>query len=184
MYIMYTRLTNWKTPLLYCHCESCFLSYIVPCHVYAKLKQHSYATHCMIYLALWFMLHMLYSWNYYMYNNTCPVLETPYCLLMNETNCEQYYTTIDMQPYKCVFQSDVNLCLYDSYSCIETSTYTKINLFVFLMTSMIYVSIWILNLRVRKEIQEKKEIEYDSHSCLATSCCSTCGLAQEYREIV
>ena len=34
-----------------------------------------------------------------------------------------------------------------------------------------------------KKIQEKKEIEYESHSCLATTCCSTCGLAQEYREL-
>jgi hypothetical protein len=52
------------------------------------------------------------------------------------------------------------------------------------MTSMIYTTIWLLHVRVRKEIQEKKEIEYDAHTCLATTCCSTCGLAQEYREIV
>ena len=181
---MYTRLTNWKTPLFHCDCESCFVSCIVPCHVYAKLKQRNYATHCVIYLGLWFIIHMLYSWNYYLYNNTCPSLETPFCILLNETNCNNYYTTIDNVPYECTYLPDVDLCIYDSKSCIDVSTYRKINLFVFLLTSMIYTTIWLLHVRVRKEIQEKKEIEYDAHTCLATTCCSTCGLAQEYREIV
>jgi len=181
---MYTQLTNWKTSLFYCDCESCFVSTILPCHVYAKLKQRNYATHCILYLGLWFMLHMLYSWNYYIYVNTCPALETPLCVLLNESTCEEYYMRIDNVPSRCIFRPDLHLCTYDTYSCIEQTTYTKINLFVFLMASMIYTSIWLLHNRVRKEIQEKKEIEYDPHSCLATTCCSTCGLAQEYREIV
>jgi hypothetical protein len=46
-----------------------------------------------------------------------------------------------------------------------------------------YSFLWLLHYILRKEIQEKKEINHDSMHCLATTCCSTCGLAQEYREL-
>ena len=45
---MYTLLKTWKTPLCYCDCESCFVSYMLPCHVYAKLKQGNYTMNCSI----------------------------------------------------------------------------------------------------------------------------------------
>ena len=179
---MYRPLTNWKTSLLHYDCESCFVSHMLPCHVYAKLKQVNYAIHCMLYISLWFTIHFLYSWNYYLYTNICPSTDISYCILLNESNCNQYYMIVNSVPTRCIFHPDVQLCTMDT-SCITETAYSKIELYIIIVTSMLYTCLWFMHMRVRKEIQQQKEIEYDSYTCMATTCCTTCGLAQEYREL-
>jgi hypothetical protein len=180
---MYKQIINWKTPLLYCNCESCFVSHVAPCHVYAKLKQGNYAKHCAIYAILWYTIQCLYSWNYYLYSNSCPSEEIHYCLQLEELECADYYMTLNGVATKCVFHSDANICTYDEQSCILPSEYRELDTIIFLTTSMMYTCLCLLHYSLRKEIQIKKEIEYDATCCLATTCCSTCGLAQEYREL-
>lgn len=180
---MYKQLKNWKTPLLYCDCESCFVSYIAPCHVYAKLKQRSYAKHCALYAFLLYTINILYSWNYYLYDNSCPSEEIHYCLQLEEYECEDYYMMVNSVPTKCVFHADANICTYDEQSCISTWEYKEIHLIIFVTSTLMYICLCLMHYTIRKEIQEKKEIEHDATCCLATTCCSTCGLAQEYREL-
>ena len=180
---MYTLLKTWKTSLFHCDCESCFVSYLLPCHVYAKLKQKNYAFHCILYLSLWSMIQLLYSYHYYTYSNACPPSQTDYCILLNESTCEQYYMLVNSVPAKCIFHLDINHCTYDMYSCIFPDEYSKLTIMIFLCSSMLYMFLWWLHYTVRKEIQYRNDLE-DPYRCLATSCCSTCGLAQEYREII
>lgn len=179
---MYTLLKTWKTPLYHCECESCFVSYLLPCHVYAKLKQGNYTMNCILYVGLWSMIHLLYSYHYYTYNNACPSSQTDYCILLNESICENYYMIVNTVPAKCIFHSDTNLCIYNDYSCISPEVYTKINIWTFIVSTMLYTCLWWLHYTLRKEITYKNDLD-DSCTCLAISCCSTCGLAQEYREI-
>jgi len=183
MYTMYTQLSNWKTSLFYCECESCFVSYALPCHVYAKLKQQHYAMHCFVYLSLWFMLQFLQSWNYYRLTNACPQYEIHYCLQLTESECDQHYMMIDSTPSKCVYHTDIELCTYDTYSCIPPNVNKSMQTFLFISIGMMYTCFWVMYYTLRKEIREKKEIDNDRYNCLATTCCSTCGLAQEYREL-
>ncbi len=179
---MYKQLTDWKTSLMYYDCESCFVSCVAPCHVYAKLKQKSYAKHCFVYALLWYTIQSLYSWNYYVYSNSCPSEKINYCIQLDENDCNDYYMMINSVPTRCVFHTDANLCTYEN-SCISPSEYNHIHIFIFISTTMMYSFLWLLHYILRKEIQEKKEINHDSMHCLATTCCSTCGLAQEYREL-
>lgn len=180
---MYKQLTNWKTSLIHYDCESCFISHVAPCHVYSKLKQGSYAKNCIIYAVLWYTIQSLYSWNYYVYKNQCPSEKISYCIQLNENDCNDYYMLVNSVPTRCIFNSDSNICLYDEQSCIKQSEYNHIHLFIFTFSSIIYSCLCLLHYILRKEIQEKKEIDHDSTNCLAITCCSTCGLAQEYREL-
>lgn len=179
---MYKSLTNWKTSLLFCDCESCFISYVAPCHVYAKLKQGTYAKHCILYCSLWLMIDSLYSWNYYIYSNSCPAYDISYCIQLGEYDCDQHYMLINSIPTKCVFHTNANLCTYDEHSCISPSEYEELHTIIFVTTTILYTCLCLLHYTLRKEIQEKKEIEHDSTCCIASTCCYTCGLAQEYRE--
>ncbi len=181
---MYKELVpSWKTTLFHWECESCFVSHCLPCHVYAKLKQRNYTIHCMVYIGLWFIVQTLYSWNYYTYSNACPEYDVSYCLQLTESECSQHYMVINSSPSKCVYHTDIELCTSDTYTCIPLSQYKSIHVFIFILLSMIYTCFGLIHYNVRRELREKKEIEDDSYSCLASTCCSTCGLAQEYREL-
>jgi hypothetical protein len=129
------------------------------------------------------MIDIIYSFNYFLYSNSCPSEEIHYCLQLEESECADYYMMVNSVPTKCVFHIDANICTYDEESCILPAEYKEIQLIVFFTSIMLYTCLCLLHYSLRKEIQIKKEIEYDATCCLATTCCSTCGLAQEYREL-
>ncbi len=172
-------MSSWKTPLLHFDCESCFISCIAPCHVYAKLKKRNYAKHCALYLLLWYSIQTLYSWNYHLYNKSCPSQKTDYCIQLDEQECNDFYMLVNSVPTKCVYYE--SMCIYDQ-TCIPQSEYTHFFIFTFISTTILYCFLFLLHYKLRIEIQDQKEIK-DPTYCLASTCCSTCGLAQEYREL-
>jgi hypothetical protein len=180
---MYNPINTWSTSLLHCDSESCFISWIAPCHVYAKLSNKHYTLDCLLYLSLWITLQTLYSWHYQLYIHTCPLQETDYCINLDETSCVQYYTIVNSVSTPCVYHKDANVCTYDTVDCIPYKKYHRTQVIISMLSFLFYSIVVMLHYDVRKKIKEKKQIQTDDHVCCAVTCCSTCGLAQEYREI-
>lgn len=182
---MYTSLESntWKTTLFDCNCESCFVSYIAPCHVYAKLRNGNYAYHCFAYASLWWFIQVLYSWMYYIETNVCPSVKVDYCIGLEESDCNQSYMLVNNIPSACSYHTDGDLCVYNTNECITHRTYNHTQTFLFLFSFFAYVSLWLLHFRLRNQIKEQNKIQDDPMGCLAVTCCSTCGLAQAYREV-
>jgi hypothetical protein len=178
---MYYPLNSWKTHLCKFDCESLFVSYLLPCHVYAKLKKGSYAYHLVMYLCIWASIQILYSWNYYLNSNACPVYETDMCALLDESDCSKYYMKVDSGVSPCVYRT--NLCTYDNQTCIPPKQYGHIQLFIFPASLLAYMLLVNLHGTLRNEIKKTQNIQHECNDCLAITCCSTCGLAQEYREV-
>jgi hypothetical protein len=183
---MYTslHLNTWKTSLFECNCESCFVSYIAPCHVYAKLRNGNYAYHCFVYTMILGCIQILHYWLYYINKNVCPSNKVDYCINLDETTCNQSYMMVNNIPSACTFHKDANLCTYDTYECITYHTYHHTQMFLFMFSLFTYLSLWMLHFKLRNQIKESNKIYDDHFNCLANTCCSTCGLAQEYREII
>jgi len=116
-----------------------------------------------------------------MYGMTCPSNKTDYCIMLDEHDCTNHYMLVNSIPTKCIFHPEEK-CIYNEQSCINASEYNRFCVFIFVTTTMIYSCLWLLHYKIRIEIKEKKEIT-DSSDCIATTCCSTCGFAQEYREL-
>jgi hypothetical protein len=181
---MYTPINTWSTRLLHCDSESCFVSWVAPCHVYAKLKNNNYTFHCILYLSIWITLQTLFTWHHYIYTNTCPQMKSDYCIQLDESTCSQYYTIVDSVSSACVFRKDANICTYDTVECIPYKESYHTMTIISMISFLFYMILTSIHYKVRKEIQEKKQIQADSNVCCAITCCSTCGLAQEYREIM
>jgi len=181
---MYTALqpNSWKTGLFYYDCESCFVSYVAPCHVYAKLRNGNYAYHCFLYASLWWFIQMIYSWMYYMNQNVCAHVNVDYCIGLEEESCIKSYTMVDNIPSACSYYSDADICVYGN-ECITRHTYNHTQTFLTMFSLCTYLSLWLLHFKLRNQIKEQNKIHEDGCSCLANTCCSTCGLAQVYREL-
>jgi hypothetical protein len=182
---MYTALqpNTWKTSLFYCDCESCFISYIAPCHVYAKLRNGHYAYHCFMYAILWVSLQLIYSFMVFVQVNECPANEVNFCFGLSQQNCSQSYMRINNEPFPCSYHTDADVCIYNTQDCITYKKYEHTQTFLWMFSVISYLSIWLLHLKLRNQIKEQEKIYEDPCACLATTCCSTCGLAQVYREV-
>lgn len=178
---MYYPLNAWKTHLCQLDCESLFVSYALPCHVYAKLRKGSYAYHLVLYLFMWGTIQFLYSYGYYLNVNACPNYETNLCAYLDESECNQHYMKVDSTPARCIYRSSI--CEYDTQECIAPKHYAHMHMFIFPLTCIMYIIVYNLHFKLRKEIQETNKIQPECKDCLAITCCSTCGLAQAYREV-
>ena len=179
---MYQPMHTWKTHLCKLDCESLFVSSVLPCHVYAKLRKGNYAVHLVVYLCIWACTQLLYSCVYYLQANACPMQVTTMCAQLNEADCGNHYMKMSSGFAPCVYRS--NLCTYDNYECISPKHYTHLHLIIFPSTLLAYVILVNLHNALRTEMKETHALQQDyCTDCLAISCCATCGLAQEYREV-
>lgn len=170
---------TWKTALCHSDCESCFLSCVVPCHVYSKIMSSTpleYTTRIILYIILHTGIHQILYIAYELENNKCPANEIHNCIFAD--NCSGYYMVIDNTPSACRYVD--GFCVYSEYQCIkETHTTT-----LFIFTSLLYVMLTYLHYAARMHIRHEKNIESsDCLDCCASTVCSSCGLAQEYREL-
>jgi Cys-rich protein (TIGR01571 family) len=176
--------SEWQTGLCKCDTESCFLSCIVPCHVYAKIKSTSkseYCLHLVLYIFLYLSLQQLWYSQHYVIQNTCPSILTNTCITIDE-DCNKYYILIDDIKYSCVDNN--GYCISNENSCIEQKASTNISLNLFIFSSVCYFMLTCLHYSAREYIKSKQIIEHSYvEDILAIVCCPTCGLAQEYREL-
>ena len=178
--------TKWSTNLYDCDSESCFLSCIVPCHVYSKLKiisknKNHYCVHLFVYILIYISIQQLWYTRNYLYEHTCPQNLIDNCI--NAVNvCEDNFMMVNDTPYSCIIKS--NFCVYNNYGCISQKQSNKTARFLIIITSISYTCLTFLHYTVRKHIKSIYQINGNIvEDVIAVTCCSTCGLAQEYREL-
>ena len=111
-----------------------------------------------------------------MNNNKCPTTEIGYCIFAD--SCSSYYMVIDNMPSACRYVD--GFCVYSEYQCIKETHTTSL----FIFTSFLYIMLTYLHFSARMHIKYTKNIESSGCSDFcASTCCASCGLAQEYREL-
>jgi hypothetical protein len=166
-------LKGWKTTLCLPDCESCTLSCLFPCHIYAMANKPHYAYHFILYSFIILFIHRVYYELYYMYNNECPSSKVDYCL--GNSNCESHYTVVNGVTTPCYFYKQFDVCGYSLNSCIKKPDYV----FPIAVLWFSYMCLFSLHLITRLYVKEKKKI----HSCESCESTIPCGLAQVYREL-
>ena len=176
----------WSTHLCTCDAESCFLSCVVPCHVYAKIKSYStskrlYFIHLFIYTLIYISIQQILYSQHYLNVHVCPSHLTDNCISITD-NCETYYMVVDNILSSCTLKN--NICIYDTNSCISHEDAHNSSSIFLIVTIIGYACIVCLHYSIREQIKLKQTISGNMiEDVIATTCCSTCGLAQEYREL-
>jgi len=175
-----TMLNKWSSTLCTYDSESCIVTWLLPCHTYAKLRLTSYGMHFVAYA--FFVLairNIWYTWSYiHMYK--CPSEHTDQCFTVKE-QCENHYTHIDGVPTACIYVDDLDVCVYNSVSCIRV--HSSLYVFFSCMLSISYLCLWTMNYSARKVIRDTYQLKGENE-CVASTVLSQCGLSQGYREIV
>jgi hypothetical protein len=170
---------TWKTSFFNFDCESCFLSYVVPCHVYSKIMSRTsleYTTRIILYIILYTGIEQMIYIKYKIDKSMCPSEQLDNCIFA--TNCENTYMMIGENAYSCRFVD--GFCVYNKYQCIQSAN-TSI---IYLLTSIVYVVLTYMHYSARRHMIIEKNIEpHCLTDCCAITCCVQCGLAQEYREL-
>jgi len=136
-----------------------------------------------MYAILWVSLQLIYSFMVFVQVNECPANEVNFCFGLSQQNCSQSYMRINNEPFPCSYHTDADVCIYNTQDCITYKKYEHTQTFLWMFSVISYLSIWLLHLKLRNQIKEQEKIYEDPCACLATTCCSTCGLAQVYREV-
>ena len=170
---------TWKTSLFHFDCESCFLSCVVPCHVYSKITSATpleYTTRILLYIILYTGIQQIVYIQLRLEESKCPATQISNCIFAD--NCQSYYMVVDNQPTACRYVD--GFCVYNEYQCVQnTHTVTLL-----LTTSLIYTILTYLHYYARMYTIHKKKFETSGCSdCCASTLCSSCGLAQAYREL-
>ena len=172
---------TWKTSLFNPDCESCFLSCVVPCHVYSKLMSTTpleYTTRIILYIILYTGIEQMLYLKYVLDKSVCPSKLIENCIVATTGICNDHYMMICGNPYSCRFVD--GFCVYEEYQCIKNVDTSVI----YTMTSLIYLMLTYLHYTARKYTSIQKNIEPHCITDLcAITCCVPCGLAQEYREL-
>ena len=171
---------EWTTSLCTFDCESCLVTWLLPCHVYAKLNLSSYGIHFVSYALFVLGVRSIHSMVGYYYTYDCPAHETEQCVTLEKEDCHNHYMSINGVDTPCVYNGDLDVCIFGEVSCIQVhpSTYT----WSYSLLSLMYFCLFYMNYKARQVIRFTYMIE-PKHECLAATC-SQCGLAQAYREIV
>jgi Cys-rich protein (TIGR01571 family) len=183
----YTNINKgeWSTHLYDCDIESCLLSCVVPCHVYAKIRSFGskckYCVHLIVYISLYVAIQQLWYSQRYLNSHTCPAHLIDNCITITD-NCESNYMMVDNVLSACVLKN--NICLYDTIECISHKNSNQTSLMCLTFTTISYVFLTYLHYTVREQLKLKQNISGNIvEDVIAVTCCSTCGLAQEYREV-
>jgi len=178
---MYSKIERvWTTSLWALDCESCIVTTLLPCHVYAKLNLTNYAIHFLSYALLVLCVRNVYSSLSYLHTYDCPSSETDQCIFL-EADCSKYYMVENGVTTPCYYNKDLDACIFSQTACIRvhSSTYTYLSI----LLSLSYCGLFYMNYKARQLIRTTYSIS-PSQECVASTACSPCGLAQAYREIV
>lgn len=167
---MYQPLHSWS-PLCKCDSESCLVSYCLPAHVYAK-GHKGYLFYFLLYSAVILQLRAIYVEIFVQHYYACPSKEASECIGLGDT-CEQHYMVINGVTTPCLYE---NVCIHAVESCIIPSSIP------YWILGFLYFSLFSMHYELRKRVKQDKQIQ--GSDAVESICCSTCGLAQVYREIV
>lgn len=177
----FNAVREWATPLWTPDTESCVVTWLLPCHVYAKLHLSSYGIHFLSYAFFVLGIRNVYSLLAYYQTYHCPPSKTDQCILVSQEECTHHFMNVNGIDSPCVYYSDLNACVFGKDSCIQVpmSAYSWCGS----LLSLFYLCLFCMNYQARKVIRTTYHIE-SNHECVAATGCSLCGLAQAYREIV
>ena len=179
---MYTKIERvWSTSLCALDSESCIVTTLLPCHVYAKLNLNSYGLHFFSYALLVLCIRNVYSSFTYFYTYDCPPSVIDQCIFLEEADCSSHYMVEQGVTTPCYYNKDLEVCIFSETGCIRVHapTYTYLSI----LLSLSYCGLFYMNYKARQLIRTTYSIS-PSQECIASTACSTCGLAQAYREIV
>jgi Cys-rich protein (TIGR01571 family) len=170
---------KWATSLCHCDPESCILAHVLPCHIYAKIYKDCYLFNFLYYGIFTISLYNVYYWLDYINKNRCPSLETEYCFGLKE-NCSQYYMLVNGIPSKCIYNDSI--CVHSESDCFIN--YNRINMYLSMLGSFSYFFLIVLQFSLREKVKKDYIIErsFAKDAC-AVTLFSSCGLAQELREV-
>jgi Cys-rich protein (TIGR01571 family) len=174
---------KWATSLCHCDPESCILAHVLPCHIYAKIydnpENSCYLFNFIYYGIFGLAMYNVYYWLNYINKNRCPSLETDYCFGLNE-NCSQYYMLVNGIPSRCVYNDSI--CVHSETDCFVN--YTTINMYLSMLGSFSYFVMILLKFFLRDRVKKDYNIESNfAQDVCAITLFSSCGLAQELREV-
>ena len=137
-----------------------------------------------MYALFWASNNYAHYVQYYINKNTCPDTPTTWCVDYKEDTCEDYYTTIDSVNVPCLWNEDTDICLSSSTECKSAKHFNTYRTYMYFLETLTFLGLLICHFNARYQIRRKKRIR---SQCLtdiaAVTCCTTCGLAQEYREL-
>ncbi len=174
---------QWKSSLYGYSSESCLLGFLLPCHIYSKIKSNYYLLNFISYGCVIICINNIYYWFSFYNKHKCPSKESSQCYGLDD--CQNHYIYIDNIPTKCIYYEDAQICAYNKISCILKNDLHQLNKYLWVFCSVSYLFLFILNYSIRYKIRNDKQIK--SNLCVdlcAVTICYTCGLAQEYREVV
>ena len=177
---------EWSTHLYTCDTESCFLSCVVPCHVYAKIKSYGkskreYFIHLFVYMTLYVSIQQLWYSQQYLNAHMCPSHLTDNCFSITD-DCDSHYMVVDDLLSSCILKN--NICVYDTTSCLSPKDTKQKSLAFLIVTLVGYIFLVSLHYTIREKMKLKQIIGGNIiEDVIAITCCPTCGLAQEYREL-
>jgi len=179
---MYTKAyRDWVSGLFTPDAESCTVSALLPCHVYAKLRRTSYCIHFISYALFVLCIRNVYTTLAYYHTYECPSTKTTQCFQLDREECSSHYMTVDGVDTPCLYHNDAEICIFSEEGCVRIPP--KQLTWLGILLTFCYLCLFTMNYTARKHILDIYNIE-PKHEAIASSACSICGLAQAYREIV
>jgi len=147
------------------------VSYCLPAHVYAK-GHKGYFFYFLLYSVALLQLRAIYVEIAIQQYYKCPAKEANQCIGLGDT-CEQHYMVVNGVTTPCLYQ---DICIHASESCMIPSSVP------YWVLGFLYVALFSMHYELRQRVKQEKQLQ--GSDAIESSCCSTCGLAQVYREIV
>lgn len=170
--------------------ESCFLSYYAPCHVMGKLSQKiGFGYPSLFCLYAFFFFAFNYSYYVFVYAVT-PVCNSnhfsDWCFLIyDKSKCKKTYTIISNEKLLCNYDSEYHMCYASNQECI-TQHDSKITWGAWCFLEVVSISILsITHVYIRRKLKKTQRLPQEPicKDILYSFYCSTCSLAQQYRNL-
>ena len=170
--------------------ESCFLSYYAPCHVVGKLSQKiGFGYPSLFCLYAFFFFAFNYSYYVFAYAVT-PVCNSnhfsDWCFLIyDKSDCKKTYTIISNEKLLCNYDSEYHMCYASNQECINQHD-SKITWGAWCFLEVVSISILsITHVYIRRKLKKTQRLPQEPicKDILYSFYCSTCSLAQQYRNL-
>ena len=170
--------------------ESCFLSYYAPCHVVGKLSQKiGFGYPSLFCLYAFFFFAFNYSYYVFAYAVT-PVCNSnhfsDWCFLIyDKSDCKKTYTIISNEKLLCNYDSEYHMCYASNQECINQHD-SKITWGAWCFLEVVSISILsITHVYIRRKLKQTQRLPQEPicKDILYSFYCSTCSLAQQYRNL-
>ena len=170
--------------------ESCFLSYYAPCHVVGKIS-HKIGFGYPSLFCLYAFFFFVFNYSYYVFAYAIsPICNnnhySNWCFLIyDKSQCKKTYTIINNEKLLCNYDSEYHMCYASNQECI-TQHDSKITWSAWCFLEVVSISILsITHVYIRRKLKKTQRLSQEPicKDILYSFYCSTCSLAQQYRNL-